>query len=188
MISTGNHTCGSEWIIHKLIVKFILRQTAHPSPTFICEIKNFERFVRASYRKYLSLRTRCLIKYLLYFIFQIIYLSIAKISHLIQFISSTVNRQNKVVLNKRWFTVYCHSLTFIFPKAYSCFHHLINKWASPMILAVIFSYNATCLWQCHSTYITCNKFNYDVMIELWSPTCSCNVTVWSKQYQFAQDM
>lgn len=102
MISTGNHTCGSEWIIHKLIVKFILRQTAHPSPTFICEIKNFERFVRASYRKYLSLRTRCLIKYLLYFIFQIIYLSIAKISHLIQFISSTVNRQNKVVLNKRW--------------------------------------------------------------------------------------
>lgn len=124
VISTGNHTCGSEWIIHKLIVKFILRQTAHPSPTFICEIKNFERFVRASYRKYLSLRNRCSIKYLLYmyFIFQIIYLSIAKISHLIQFIStrSTVNRQNKVVLNKRWFTVYCHSLTFIFPKAYSC--------------------------------------------------------------------
>lgn len=121
MISTGNHTCGSEWIIHKLIVKFILRQTAHPSPTFICEIKNFERFVRASYRKYLSLRTRCLIKYLLYFIFQIIYLSIAKISHLIQFISSTVNRQKKLSWIKDGrFTVYCHSLTFIFPKAYSC--------------------------------------------------------------------
>lgn len=54
-----------------------------------------------------------------------------------------------------------------------------NKWASPIILAVIFSYNATCLWQCHSTYITCNKFNCDVMnltlITNMLLQCNCGV-------------